>query len=308
MSARLSRFGAPLLLAVVAAAVPALSGCGRHDDSKEVIATVGGRPITRGEFRAELLRRYGPLQLRSLVDQTIVEQSARRLGLKPDPTRIQAKLDQTIAQDGGRKKHEEKLAKALTTDEALRAQLARDALTEQVMAARAEPSEKDIKGYYQSHQDQFKQGEMIKGRLLLLESRQNAQTVRDVLQEPGADFAGLAQTLSIDPNTKTKGGDMGWIQRNDYNPKITEAAFKLPPGKYTDIIEYPDGFAIVLVEAKKPAGVQPLAEVRDTIKALITRERESQSPAGWAIEQRKQARIKVHGPRLRQGFDLIREQ
>jgi len=308
MTTRLPRFGTYLLLVGAIATLGAFPGCGRKDDSNQVIATVDGQPIARGEFRAELSQRYGALQLKDLVDQTIVEQLARKQGFKLDEARLQAKMQQAIAQDGGEKKHEEKLAKQVMTNEMLRARLAREALAEQVMAAGVQPSEKDIRDYYQSHPEEFKHQEMIKGRLILLESRQNAQTVHDILKEPGADFAGLAKSLSIDPNTKDKGGDMGWIERDDYNPKIADAAFKLAVGQYSDVIEYPDGFAIVLVEAKQPAGVRPLAEVQDTIKALIARDRESQAPADWAILQRQRARIRIHDAALRRSFDLIREQ
>ena len=308
MTTRSPRSRTYLLLVSAIATLVASPGCGKRDDSNEVIATVDAQPITRGEFRAELLQRYGALGLRDLVDQAIAQQLARKQGIRLDEGRVQAKMQQAIAQDGGERKHEKRLTKQVMTNEMLRAQLAREALAEQVMAAGAEPSEKDIKDYYQSHGRDFNHKEMIKGRLILLESRQNAQTVHDILKEPGADFAGLAKSLSIDPNTKDKGGDMGWIERDDYNPKITDAAFKLAVGQYSDVIECPDGFAIVLVEAKQPAGTRPLVEVHDTIKAFIAGDRESQAPADWAILQRRKARIRIYDAALRRGYELIRGQ
>jgi parvulin-like peptidyl-prolyl isomerase len=284
-----------------------LAGCGeKQPPSSEAIAVVGGKPITRGEFHEELVRRYGPLQLRDLVDQTIVEQLARKQGIRLDPARVQAKMEQAVAQAGGKQRFQENLAKELKTEEMLRASFAREALAEQVVSAQAQPSEQAIKQYYQSHQDEFKHGEMIRGRLILLESRQNAEEVRKVLQEPTSDFAGLAKALSIDPGTKEKDGDMGWIERGDYNSKLTDAAFKLSPGQVTDVIEYPDGFALVKVEGKQPAGVRPLQEAHDTIRSILAREKESQALAAWAPEQRKQARISIPDRALRAAFELIR--
>ncbi len=294
-------------LALIVGGVMLLAGCGqKQPPASEVIAVVGGKPITRGEFREELARRYGPLELRDLVDQTIVEQVARKQGIKLDPARVQAKREQAVAQAGGKQRFQESLAKEFKTEDMLRASLAREALAEQVISAQAQPSEPAIKQYYQSHQNDFKHGEMIHGRLILLESRQNAEEVRKVLKEPTSDFAGLAKALSIDPGTKDKDGDMGWIERGDYNSKLTDAAFKLSPGQVTDVIEYPDGFALVKVEGKQPAGVRPLQEVHDTIRSLLAREKESQALAAWAAEQRKQARISIPDKALRAAFELIR--
>jgi parvulin-like peptidyl-prolyl isomerase len=113
--------------------------------------------------------------------------------------------------------------------------------------------------------------------------------------------------LSIDPGTKDEGGDMGWIERGDYASEITDPAFKLKPGQYTDVIESPDGWAIVLVEEKKPPGYKPLDEVRDTVEAMVRRDKEAELRPTWAVEQRKQARIKVFDKELAERFALIRD-
>jgi foldase protein PrsA len=294
-------------LLALGAGTAMLSGCARQDHRADVVAIVGQKTITRGELQDELCRRYGPLELRSLVDRTIVKQLAEKRGIKLDPARVDAKLEQQIAQAGGSERFEQKLAREYQTREMLRATLADDALAEQVMAAQVAPTDQEMTGYYRSHQGEFRHGEMVKGRLILLESRANAQAIHGILNEPGADFAGLAKELSIDPNTRDKSGDMGWIERGDYNSKITDAAFKLKPGQCSGIIEYPDGFAIVRAEGRKPAGTRPYDEVQDTIRAILTREKEEAARPQWAAEQRKQADIRVRDRSLARAFELIRD-
>jgi len=283
-----------------------LAGCGEGGSSTETIAEVNGKKITRGEYLAELRRGYAPLALKALVDRAIVHELAAKQDLEPDEDRVEWKLESAKGMAGGAEGLNEKLtAKGQTIDD-LRKSLEDEALGEQLMAAQVEVSEKEIEAYYSSHKDEFRHGEMIKGRLMLFESRKNAEEIHKVLGEPGADFAGLAK-LSIDPGTKDEGGDMGWIERGDYTSEITEPAFKLKPGQYTDVLECPDGWAIVLVEDKKPPGYKPLDEVRDTVEAMVRRDKEAELRPTWAVEQRKQARIKIFDRDLAERFALIRD-
>jgi foldase protein PrsA len=220
---------------------------------------------------------------------------------------VQWKMDLAESQAGGRAALEKKLAARNQALDDLRKSLEQEALAEQVMAAQVAVSDKEIEDYYAAHKDQFKHGDMIKGRLMLLESRQNAEEIHKILDEPEADFAGLAEALSIDPGTKDERGDMGWIERGDYTSEISDAAFKLEPGQYTGVIEYPDGYAIVLVEDKKPPGYKPLDGVRDTVESMVRREKEAELRPTWAAEQRKKARIKVFDRDLAERFSLIRD-
>jgi foldase protein PrsA len=296
-----------LLLAVASLLAWHLAGCGKGGSSTETIAEVNGQKITRGDYLAELRRGYAPLALKTLVDRAIVHELAAKQDLEVDEDRVEWKLGSAQSMAGGSEALDEKLtAKGQTIDD-LRKSLEDEALGEQLMAAQVDVSDKKIEEYYSSHKDEFKHGEMVKGRLMLFESRRNAEEMHKILHEPGADFAGLAEALSIDPGTKDEGGDMGWIERGDYASEITDPAFKLKPGQYTDVIESPDGWAIVLVEEKKPPGYKPLDEVRDTVEAMVRRDKEAELRPTWAVEQRKQARIKVFDKELAERFALIRD-
>jgi foldase protein PrsA len=307
MSAIKSAFQLAILLAAAALLVCHLAGCGDGGGSTEAIVKVNGETITRGQYLEALRRQHGPLALKTLVDQAIVDGLAAEKGIQPDEARVEWKMESARTQAGGAQALEEKLtAKGQTIDD-LRRSLGKEALAEQLMAAQVDVSDKEIEKYYEANKDQFKHGKMIKGRLMLFESRKNAEEIHRILHLPDADFAGLAEALSIDPGTKDEGGDMGWIERGDYASEITDPAFKLEPGDYTDILECPDGWAIVLVEDEKPPGHKPLEEVRDTVEAMIRNDKESQLRPQWAAEQRKKAHIKVFDRDLAERFALIRD-
>jgi foldase protein PrsA len=277
---------------------------GFHDSTP--VAEVNGVTITRGEVQTALWRRHGASGLKTLADRAIIEQLARVKGLKPDPSRIDLLMTQEEMRAGGPQQLDERLAREGRTREQLRNDLASQALTGQVLAAQVQVSEDDIKAYYAAHRAQFARGEMIKGRLMVFSTRENAKAILEVLDEPGADFAGLARELSEDPGTKADGGDMGWIERKSYAKELTDAAFKLQPGRHTGIIPYPDGYAIILVEARKPAGQQSLEDVHDTIDSLLRNEKQTDLSSTWLAEERKKAQISIRDEALRKAFEAIR--
>jgi hypothetical protein len=66
----------------------------------------------------------------------------------------------------------------------------------------------------------------------------------------GADFATTAKEVSDDQSTKANGGDFGAAidqSNRDISPQISNALFKLQPGKYSDIINAGYGLEIVKV-------------------------------------------------------------
>ncbi|HJN14343.1 MAG TPA: peptidyl-prolyl cis-trans isomerase [Armatimonadota bacterium] len=283
-----------------------LCGCG--DGGGDAVVTVDGTKITRGEFEERLKHEHGAEALRNMVERIITTDAAKTAGIEVDEARVEFKLKQAELRAGGPDELAEKLARECKTLEMLQEDYTVEALTEQLIALHVEVTDAEIAAHYEEIKDQFAHDEMIKGRFMLLESRENAGAILEVLAEPDADFAGLASALSIDPGTKDDGGDMGWLERDDYAPEITEQAFQRNVGEYTSIIEYADGFAIVLVEGKKPAGHRPLEDVRDQVRSQVLRAKEGQLRPTWAAEQRQTAEIEVIDEELQTPFERLRKQ
>ncbi len=91
--------------------------------------------------------------------------------------------------------------------------------------------------------------EQVHLRQIILSSASQAQTVRDQLRR-GGDFAALASQYSIDPGTKSKGGDLGWVPKGILDPQLESVAFSLQPGQVSDVITTRFGYTIVLVIEK----------------------------------------------------------
>ena len=71
--------------------------------------------------------------------------------------------------------------------------------------------------------------DQIHARDIVVATQDQANDVLTQLQG-GADFAQLAQQLSTDTTSNTKGGDLGWIGHGVLDKPVEDAAFALPPG------------------------------------------------------------------------------
>jgi peptidyl-prolyl cis-trans isomerase SurA len=58
----------------------------------------------------------------------------------------------------------------------------------------------------------------------------------------------VAQELSEDPGTQNNGGDLGWFKRGTLDSTFEKAAFALPVGQVSGVVETPFGYHIIKVE------------------------------------------------------------
>jgi peptidyl-prolyl cis-trans isomerase D len=141
-------------------------------------------------------------------------------------------------------------------------------------------SDAQIAEYYGSHKQEFEQPEEVHVRHILIRPKtedeagwndalKRAREVYAKAVAPGADFAALAKEYSEDPGSKSSGGDLGWFSRGRMVKEFEDAAFALKPGEVSEPVKSKFGYHILKLEGKRPGGVQPLSEVRDTIREKL---------------------------------------
>jgi len=79
--------------------------------------------------------------------------------------------------------------------------------------------------------------EQIHLHAIVLRTYEEAQKAQKRLKA-GTNFATLARELSIDEETKEKGGDMGWLPRGVLSYGLEHTAFSLSPGEISDPVPY----------------------------------------------------------------------
>lgn len=144
-------------------------------------------------------------------------------------------------------------------------------------------SDADVQAYYQQHLDDYKVENRVDVAHIVFNTlgktdaemalaKQQAQKVDDQAKH-GASFSDLAKKYSEDTNTKDKGGEIGWIVAGQTAPAFEKAAFSLPKGGISDVVQTPYSFDIIKVLDKETAHTKGLDEVKDSIVTTLTQER-----------------------------------
>ena len=81
-------------------------------------------------------------------------------------------------------------------------------------------------------------------------TRNQLESVRKTIVN-GGDFDLQARIHSEDPGSKDRGGDLGYLSRDQLVPEFSSVAFRLKEGEISDVIESPYGFHIIQMIKKK---------------------------------------------------------
>ncbi len=206
-------------------------------------AIVNGEWITEMEFLAEVDRYRAARQslgseasmddaakivLDDLIAQVLLAQVARADGFEITEADLKSRLDALTSAAGGMDALAAWQSEHGYTEESFQSALKRSAeaawMRDKIIAA--------VPGT----------AEQVHAQQILLYNEEAARKVADQLKA-GANFADLAALY--DPNT---GGELGWFPRGYLlEPALEEAAFRLEPGQYSDVIATGVGYHILLV-------------------------------------------------------------
>lgn len=164
---------------------------------------------------------------------------------------------------------------------------------DQIPGGAPQVSDADVQSYYSSHTAQYKTEEQVKTRHILITVPKGADAktdaaakakAQDVLNQlkGGANFAELAKKYSDDPGSKEQGGELPLIPTSGLDPAYAQAAMKLNPGQTSDLVRSSFGYHIIQTEQKQAAGVKPLADVKDQIKAMLVAQKAAAAAQNYA--------------------------
>jgi foldase protein PrsA len=108
----------------------------------------------------------------------------------------------------------------------------------------------------------------------------------------GEDFAGLAKQYTEDPGSKTTGGLYADFPRGQMVKSFEDAAFTIPVGQLSDIVETEYGFHILqIVERKKET--RPLDQVKGELEQQLLRTKRRELSTNLLTKLKADANYKV---------------
>jgi peptidyl-prolyl cis-trans isomerase SurA len=292
-----------------------------------VAAQVEDRIITFEELRREMIPLIGRIQqesrsedefnqkmgelyqevLQNLIDRVIICKEFKEKEYQLPQTYIENEYDRVLAEDfnndraaflaylDSQGKNEREYRRELTE------RIIVSVMRGQMYKGVSEVSPERIENFYNENKIHFFEEESIHLRLILIRPIADEspdlikQTVDKVMEEidNGKDFAEVAKEFSQD-SRKDSGGDWGWVKRGDLNQQISDAAFDLDAGEYSEPLEISGQYFILYAEDRKEEGIQPLSEVRDNIEQILVDQLNRQAQRAWLERVRKKAYVKYY--------------
>lgn len=236
----------------------------------------------------------GQIALEALVNSKIVMQYAKKVSLLP----TEAELDASVADAKKQPGIANALQSKLITEAALRDELRLQRALYNVATVNQSVSQAEIAGYYAAHQDAYGQPETWRIGVIRVTSKAAADKVAAELKA-GKPFEEVATTLSEDPDTKKRGGELGTFAASDPNIPafIRDAMSKLKVGETTAPLASTQPGAnqlyfILRLLAKKEKNQIPLDQVRPMVERAALFEKVG-GGAQKVAELRRDAKIEV---------------
>ncbi len=141
-------------------------------------------------------------------------------------------------------------------------------LTEDVTKGKSDPSEEEIKAFYEKNPKQFAVPESRDVNLVLTKTEEQAEEAQAQLED-GTPFKEVAKEFSIDEATKAQGGKLVGLTRGQQDKELEEAAFEAEKGELEGPIKAQFGYYVFQVAAIKDASQPTLEEVKERIKQQL---------------------------------------
>ncbi len=156
-----------------------------------------------------------------------------------------------------------------------------------------------IETFYKENKDRFYQEDSVHLRLIQLSKAEGATDeelkikAAEVLTRfrAGVKFEDLAREYSSE-SRRAKGGDWGWMPRNNLKDEFKNPVFALKKGEVSEPILTPDGCFLLFAEDRKYAGTQGIDEVRDQIERMLVSQMARTNQERWLERLRRNGYIK----------------
>ena len=260
-----------------------------------------------GEELAKRIKEVRQAALKDLIDRELIVQNFRKEQFQIPDYFVEQQITQIIRENFGGDRNT--FIKTLQAQDATLGEfkkLEMEKIIVQAMRSKnvkpaAAISPGKIQEFYDKNRDKFTAKEQVKLRLIMIPSNAadgNAAAQKGMAEEiiskiaGGAEFERMAQMYSED-GTRDVGGDWGWVERKTLAEPLEKAAFNLPKGKVSNIIELGGNFYILKCEDRRGGATRSFAEVRTEIEKKLMQDEARRQQELWLASLREKAYIRT---------------
>lgn len=257
----------------------------------EVVARVDQRMVTLADFKRYLERNAGTdlAQLTPQVASAMLDQYIEEIILSE------------YAAGHGVEVPADKIAAAVRSDPGStvvekRDEMRRQKLITDVSGRVPEASDTETRAYYEQHPGEFRSGEEVRVRQILVHDENLANEIAKKLRS-GASFEELSREYSLAPNAK-KGGEIGYVSRGELPKMFEDEIFRLQPGQISRVIGTDASYHIFKVEEKRPPGLIDYATAAPVVRGRLRDEAIRDYMAQLVAKSRSEMSIAVLTKRI----------
>jgi peptidyl-prolyl cis-trans isomerase SurA len=322
----------PALVLAAALSTAALTSC-RRSPPANVAAEVNSHPITYTElektYQSQPQTKEGSSDdqvlsdklnvLTNLITSEILLERAEKLGLMAVDADVDTEFNKMRA-PYTKEDFENLLASRKMTVADLKSQLRRDLtiqkLVNKEITSHITITDAEVAAFYNNNKASFNLPEPALHIAQILVTRTPDTNVRNLKNskarddaeartkiqdiagrlKAGEDFTMLAQNYSEDPETAPNGGDRGLVPESAFahaSPDLQKMLASLPPGGVSPIIPTQEGYVILKVISREPAGQRELNDprVQQSIRNTLLNRKDSLLRAAYYEMARNNAKV-----------------
>jgi peptidyl-prolyl cis-trans isomerase SurA len=294
---------------------------------------VNGRPVTYAELDRAIAAQFPNSSLkptddqtvqlrldtlRALIDNEIMLQRAERQGLLASDADVEAKFNELKA-PYTQEQFQKLLNQRRMNLSDLKAQVRRDLSVQKLfnkeIGSHISISDGDVAGFYNSNKGTFNLAEnQVRLAQILVTAKpdpnihnlkndkaQTDEQARNKIQmvqlrlRQGEDFGTLAQNYSEDASA-SNGGDLGFVPESTLdkaNPELRKLILDMTPGQVSQVIHTPEGYRLIKLISKEPAGQRELSDprVQENIRRELFQRRDQLLRSAFYEVARSEAKV-----------------
>lgn len=294
--------------------------------SGDRVAVVDGSVITREDFDREMNRvKQGLLNmgkplidsqlselkkevLEQLISRELLYQESQRKGIRIGEAAVNEELKALKKGFPSEAEFKSALKEAKLSELEVKSQIERGLAIDEFITGhfveKVTISDNEVRAYYESHPESFKQPEQVRASHILISvdpqanrskrssARKKIEDIRQKLRK-GEDFAALAKEFSQGPSS-AKGGDLGYFRRGQMTKPFEDAAFALMPGEVSDVVETKFGYHLIKVFEKMPETTIAFEGIREVLGRYLTQQKAQKEVSLYVQKLKKKAKVEVY--------------
>jgi len=262
---------------------------------KPMLARFQGKPMGEEERRAvqDLRKRM----LDAMVDDILINQEAVRLGVEVSDVEVENQVKQVRQRNGlSPEQFQEQLLLEGMTREMYARKVREDILKHRIIGFMVKRkvviTDEEIEAYYNAHPDDFSRDKTVHLSFLMVDSRQQAESLRARIADGKLGFAEAAREYSVGPYA-AEGGNIGEMAWKDLGPEWKSAITDLAEQDVSAPFELNGKWVLLRLDGSASKGSDSLEEVREDIREKLYKPRLEERFKEYMDELRSKAVVDV---------------